>query len=140
MVSICSKIWQRSLGLPSPEDYNGHSLLILNKPRLNIFSKLASQTVIYGLSSIVGRFLNYLLVPLYTYSFPARDYGVVSELYAYAGFLSVALVLGLETGYFRFQAQKDLSPGLAYRAALRLATNRLEQEFLGRRIGAIERA
>ena len=120
MVSICSKIWQRSLGLPSPEDYNGHSLLILNKPRLNIFSKLASQTVIYGLSSIVGRFLNYLLVPLYTYSFPARDYGVVSELYAYAGFLSVALVLGLETGYFRFQAQKDLSPGLAYRAALRV--------------------
>ena len=82
--------------------------------------KLASQTMVYGLSSIVGRFLNYLLVPLYTYSFPARDYGVVSELYAYAGFLSVALVLGLETGYFRFRSQKDFPPGLAYRSALRV--------------------
>ncbi|NBT44124.1 MAG: polysaccharide biosynthesis protein [Gammaproteobacteria bacterium] len=87
---------------------------------MNMLRKLASQTMVYGLSSIVGRFLNYLLVPLYTYSFPARDYGVVSELYAYAGFLSVALVLGLETGYFRFRSQKDFPPGLAYRSALRV--------------------
>ena len=66
--------------------------------------KLASQTAIYGLSSIFGRFLNYLLVPLYTYYFTASQYGVVSEFYAYSGFLSVFLLLGFETGYFRFRA------------------------------------
>ena len=66
-------------------------------------SQLVSQTAIYGLSSIIGRFLNYLLVPLYTYRFNASEYGVVSEFYAYAGFFSVLLVLGLETGFFRFR-------------------------------------
>jgi O-antigen/teichoic acid export membrane protein len=45
---------------------------------------LAGQTAVYGLSSIIGRFLNYLLTPLYTYQFIARDYGVVTEMYAYA--------------------------------------------------------
>ncbi|HCT99582.1 MAG TPA: polysaccharide biosynthesis protein [Methylococcaceae bacterium] len=67
-----------------------------------MLKKLASQTAIYGLSSIVGRFINYLLVPLYTYYFTAAEYGVVSEFYAYSGFLSVFLLLGFETGYFRF--------------------------------------
>jgi O-antigen/teichoic acid export membrane protein len=69
-----------------------------------MLKKLASQTAIYGLSSIFGRFLNYLLVPLYTYYFTATQYGVVSEFYAYSGFLSVFLLLGFETGYFRFRA------------------------------------
>lgn len=77
--------------------------------------RLASQTAVYGLSSILGRFLNYLLVPLYTYSFPAREYGVVSEFYAYAGFLSVLLGMGLETAYFRFRA--SLGEAAAFRAA-----------------------
>ena len=70
---------------------------------VNPLKALASQTAIYGLSSIVGRFLNYLLVPLYTYYFSAEEYGVVSELYAYAGFFAVVLVFGMETGYFRFR-------------------------------------
>lgn len=69
-----------------------------------MLKKLASQTAIYGLSSIFGRFLNYLLVPLYTYYFTATQYGVVSEFYAYSGFLSVFLLLGFETGYFRFRS------------------------------------
>jgi O-antigen/teichoic acid export membrane protein len=79
--------------------------------------KLVSQTAIYGLSSIVGRFLNYLLVPLYTYYFSTGEYGVVSELYAYAGFFSVVLVFGLETGYFRFRKQ-DEGSGKVYGTAL----------------------
>lgn len=74
---------------------------------LSPLRQLASQTVIYGLSSIVGRFLNYLLVPLYTYTFAAGEYGVVSEFYAYAGLLAVVLVFGLETGYFRFRQHND---------------------------------
>ena len=62
---------------------------------MNPLRQLLSQTAIYGLSSIVGRFLNYLLVPLYTYRFSAGEYGVVSEFYAYAGFFAVVLVWGL---------------------------------------------
>ena len=80
-----------------------------------MLKKLASQTAIYGLSSIFGRFLNYLLVPLYTYYFTASEYGVVSEFYAYSGFLSVFLLLGFETGYFRFRSDNDK----AYSTALR---------------------
>lgn len=65
--------------------------------------KLAGQTVLYGLSSIVGRLLNYLLVPIYTGIFiHTADYGVVSELYAYVAFLLVFLTFGMETTFFRF--------------------------------------
>ncbi len=74
---------------------------------MNPIRKLASQTAIYGLSSIVGRFLNYLLVPLYTYSFKTGQYGVVSEFYAYSGFFAVLLVFGLETGFFRFSQEEE---------------------------------
>lgn len=85
---------------------------------MNPLLKLASQTAVYGLSSILGRFLNYLLVPLYTYTFPAEAYGVVSEFYAYAGFLAVLLVFGLETGYFRFRNREDAHAAAVYPAAL----------------------
>ena len=69
----------------------------------NPILKLAGQTAIYGLSSIIGRLLNYILVPLYTLKFanPA-DYGVISELYAWVAFLIVILAFGMETAYFRF--------------------------------------
>ena len=80
--------------------------------------QLISQTAIYGLSSIVGRFLNYLLVPLYTYTFAAGEYGVVSEFYAYAGFLAVLLVFGLETGYFRFRQNPAYQHDSVYQASL----------------------
>lgn len=64
--------------------------------------KLASQTAIYGLSSIVGRLLNYLLVPFYTRIFDPNAYGVVSEFYAYVTFLMVAYTYGMETAFFHF--------------------------------------
>ena len=64
--------------------------------------QLAGQTAIYGMSSIVGRFLNYLLTPLYTYQFIAKEYGVVTEMYAYVAFLVVLLTFGMETSFFRF--------------------------------------
>ena len=63
---------------------------------------LAKQTVIYGIPSIVGRFLNYLLVPLYTYTFAPDQYGIVIELYAYVALLLVLLTYGMETTFFRF--------------------------------------
>ncbi|MGB4497441.1 MAG: polysaccharide biosynthesis C-terminal domain-containing protein [Methylococcaceae bacterium] len=88
-----------------------------------MLKKLLSQTAIYGLSSIFGRFLNYLLVPLYTYYFTASQYGVVSEFYAYSGFLSVFLLLGFETGYFRFRSdnEKAYSTGLSFILVLNLS-------------------
>ena len=85
---------------------------------MSIIKKLASQTAVYGLSSIFGRFLNYLLVPLYTYYFTAAQYGVVSEFYAYAGFFSVLLLFGFETGYFRFRDKEHSGRDLAYSTAL----------------------
>ena len=74
----------------------------------NPIKSLLGQTAIYGLSSIIGRLLNYLLVPLYTFVFadPA-DYGVVSELYAWVAFLIVLLTCGMETAYFRFIQDSD---------------------------------
>ncbi|OGT18654.1 MAG: polysaccharide biosynthesis protein [Gammaproteobacteria bacterium RBG_16_57_12] len=85
---------------------------------MGILKKLASQTAIYGVSSIVGRFLNYLLVPLYTYYFSAAEYGVVAEFYAYAGFFAVLLLFGFETGYFRFRDQASPARDVAYSTAL----------------------
>lgn len=69
--------------------------------------KLASETAIYGLSSIVGRALNYLLVPFYTAIFIESEYGIVGELYAYVAFFNVLYLLGLETAYFRFSNKEN---------------------------------
>lgn len=69
---------------------------------------LGKDTMIYGVSSIVGRFLNYLLVPLYTVKMSAASggYGVISRMYAYTALLFVLLTFGMETSFFRF-ANKD---------------------------------
>lgn len=69
---------------------------------MNPLKKLAGQTVVYGLSSIVGRLLNWLLVPFYTIIFIQSEYGVVSTLMAYVATCLVILTYGMETGYFRF--------------------------------------
>ena len=69
---------------------------------MSIAKKLASQTAIYGVSSIVGRVVNYLLVPVYTGHFAAAEYGIVTGLYAYVSFLNVVFTYGLETTFFRF--------------------------------------
>ncbi len=69
---------------------------------MSVAKKLASQTAVYGVSSIVGRVLTYLLVPLYTRAFAAAEYGVVTGLYAYVSFLNVVFTYGMETTYFRF--------------------------------------
>ncbi|MBK8710198.1 MAG: oligosaccharide flippase family protein [Flavobacteriales bacterium] len=75
---------------------------------MSALRKLAGQTAIYGLSSIVARFVNFLLVPLYTskFVFEPAEYGVVTSLYAWTALLNVVLTFGMETTYFRF-ASKD---------------------------------
>jgi O-antigen/teichoic acid export membrane protein len=69
---------------------------------LNPLKKLIGQTAIYGASSIVGRLLNYFLVPLYTRIFEPEIYGIVGELFSYVAFLMIVLMYGMETGFFRF--------------------------------------
>src|SRR5919112_3306092 len=69
---------------------------------MSVVKKLASQTAVYGVSSIVGRVLTYLLVPVYTAYFAAAEYGVVTGLYAYVSFLNVVFTYGMETTFFRF--------------------------------------
>lgn len=73
---------------------------------------LAKDTAIYGLSSIIGRFLNYLLVPLYTHVISAASggYGVVTNLYAYTALILVILTFGMETTFFRFANKEDENP------------------------------
>jgi O-antigen/teichoic acid export membrane protein len=71
------------------------------------YKKLAGQTVIYGLGTIVPRFLNYfVLTPVYTRIFKSVQYGIVNELYAYIVFLLILLTYGMETGFFRFAKEE----------------------------------
>lgn len=80
---------------------------------------LFKDTAIYGMSSIVGRFLNWCLVPMYTYTFAAAEYGVVTNLYAYVALVLIILTYGMETGFFRF-ANHDrwTDPGQVYTTSL----------------------
>ena len=81
---------------------------------------LAKDTAIYGLSSIVGRFLNYMLVPLYTAVLPASSggYGVVSNVYAFTALMLVLLTFGMETGFFRFANKSGEDPMKVYANSL----------------------
>lgn len=78
---------------------------------------LVKDTAVYGLSSIIGRFLNWCLVPLYVYLFPKEEYGVVSYLYGLTAVALVVLNYGMETGFFRF-ANKEKDPGRVYTTSL----------------------
>jgi len=73
---------------------------------MSVIRKLAGQTAIYGVSSIVSRLLNYLLVPLYTRVFVPEEYGVVTELYAYLTFAIILFTYGMETAFFNFSEKE----------------------------------
>lgn len=81
---------------------------------------LAKDTAIYGLSSIVGRFLNYLLVPLYTHVISADSggYGVVTNLYAYVALILVILTFGMETTFFRFANKEGENPHCVFSTSM----------------------
>lgn len=74
----------------------------------NPLKQLAGETAIYGLSTILARIVNFLLVPLYTRVLLQADYGVVTEFMAYIAILQVVLTLGLETGCFRFASKEGV--------------------------------
>lgn len=81
---------------------------------------LAKDTAIYGMSSIIGRFLNYLLVPLYTARISAASggYGVITNMYAYTALLLVILTYGMETTFFRYANKTDEDPKKVYSTVL----------------------
>ncbi len=87
---------------------------------MSIAKKLVGQTAAYGLSSIVGRALNYLLVPIYTNVFLPEEYGVVSYLYAAVGFFNILYTYGMETAFFRFSNKPDTDKDRLYNQVLSL--------------------
>ena len=82
----------------------------------NPLKKLASQTAIYGLTSIVGRLLNWFLVPVYlgVAKFTTDQYGIITEMYSYVAFLVVFLTYGMETAYFRYSTLEEHNPKKVY--------------------------
>lgn len=92
---------------------------------------LAKDTAIYGVSSIVGRFLNYLLVPIYTISMPASTggYGIITNMYAITALLLVLLTCGMETGFFRFANKGGEDPVKVYSTTL-LTVGAISLSFL----------
>lgn len=84
----------------------------------NPLKQLAGETAIYGLSTILARIINFAFVPFYTRLLTQASYGVVSEFMAYIAVLQVVLVLGLETGCFRFANKENANPRAVYSNAL----------------------
>ena len=80
--------------------------------------KLAGETMIYGVSSILGRVLNFLLVPLYVIVFPPEEYGKVIPIYAAIAFLMVFFTYRMEVAYFRFGTDKELDRKTTFNTAL----------------------
>jgi O-antigen/teichoic acid export membrane protein len=87
---------------------------------MSVAKKLVGQTAVYGISSIVGRALTFLLVPLYTDRFPAAEYGIVTELYAYVAFLNIMFTYGMESAYFRFATRQGTDRRQLYDQVLSL--------------------
>jgi len=70
--------------------------------------ELTKDTAIYGISTMVGRFLNFILVPLYTNIFPPADYGIIQLIYAYMAILNIVFIYGLDSSYLKFASFKDI--------------------------------
>lgn len=83
---------------------------------------LLKDTAIYGISSIAGRFVNYLLVPIETYAWAASggQFGIITNVYSYIGILIIALTFGMETTFFRFANKEGENARMVYSTALRM--------------------
>lgn len=92
--------------------------------------RLAGETAIYGMSTILARFINFLFVPLYTYMLSTRDFGILTEFMAYIALFQVVLLLGLETGCFRFANREDQRPDAVFSNAW-MAVAAVSALFLG---------
>lgn len=89
---------------------------------MGLLKKLAGQSAVYGISSILGKSINFLLVPLYTGYLAKEDLGSFTLLYALIAFLNVIFTFGMETAYFRFATGKGLAPQKVYQNAQSLVS------------------
>ena len=89
-----------------------------------MLEKLAKQTAVYGISTIVVRFLSYLLTPYYTRVFGQETYGVVTDIYALIPLALTLLTMGMESSYFRFSAKAEEAGGDVKAAKRRGASRR----------------
>ena len=103
----------------------------------NPLKQLAGQTAIYGMSTILARIINFLFVPIYTRLLTPESYGVVTEFMAYIAVLQVVLVLGLETGCFRFANKEGVNPDKVYSNAF-VTVFAISATFLALMIGFAE--
>lgn len=81
----------------------------------NDLKKLASDTALYGLGTMLPRMLNFFLVPIQTRAFPTQDYAAISELYGYVAFLNIIFLFGMETAFFRFSNKEGANPDRIFR-------------------------
>ena len=70
--------------------------------------RLGADTAVYGISTIVGRFLNFLLVPIYTHVLPPGEYGIVAYVYSIIAFVTIIYGYGMESAYFKYASTKEL--------------------------------
>lgn len=93
---------------------------------MSLLRTLMAHTAIYGLSSILGRVINWLLTPLYVHRFPVEDFGILSDLYALLIFVQIILTFGMETSFFFFSRKENEdrqnSYGHAFAVVLALTT------------------
>ncbi len=75
---------------------------------LDKIKSLSKQTLIYGTSTIIGRFLNFILVPFYTNVFPPAEYGIITLVFAYTALLNIFFTIGFESGYFKFASTLEI--------------------------------
>ena len=99
----------------------------------SMLEKLAKQTVIYGISTILGRMLSYLLTPFYTRIFGVESYGIITDVYALIPFALVLLTLGMESGYFRFTAKAEAAGGDVSAAKRQKIEDKFVEKFLEER-------
>ncbi len=76
--------------------------------------KLAGQTAVYGISSILGKTINFLLIPIYTAYLPKEDVGAFTVIYSFIAFFNIIFTYGMETAFFRFSTGKGLDPQRVY--------------------------
>jgi len=82
--------------------------------KMSQLKKLAGQTAVYGISSILGKTINFLLLPIYTYYLDKEALGSFTAIYAIIAFLNIVFTYGMETTYFRFATGKGLEPQKVY--------------------------
>lgn len=92
---------------------------------------LAKDTAIYGVSSILGKFVNWLLVPIYTYAMVAGEFGIMTNLYAITALASVIITFGMETGFLRFANKGDDDPMTVYSTTLAFVASFAVLFFVG---------